>query len=615
MRKIYFSLYVMFLLSTISLKAQWIVTPSSPISSYSQPVWYTGVDLNDKYTVMVYGNQNPSTSPGGTGVFMKIFDSSNTPITSDISVFNMGITPAKVRISNNNDIYVLGEQTVSSTTQLWLKKFNASGALLTYKVISTTYIEFFDLETTDNGDVIVSIFTPASQNTPTDLKLLGFDSNLNSKGTLNVASGITNYNLPTANLRSHFIDYNNGSFIVGYSSGYDSSLTATIKKYTYNTSSITSSALTNTYNFNGGFRRTVYRHNSHQVSLRSNGDVFYVNAMSGVYRISGGTTTQIYNQATSKIAVDKSDNILITWVDSTSAKARLYSSSNTFIHYYQEDGYINGQWDAAIYNCKFVIIGDKSNLGTDYHTNRNPHYQFFNCSSCTAGGPAVANASFRYPNQVVQVSSLYGPLDVTELCLVDDLLVDGSASCNEDGYFVELSEFNPMAWSEIVLYSDWVYPLTQAPNNINIVSFLPNGYHLRPGKIYKFKLAVGSPWDSVDIFFKVNCCERDIILDPLPEDPIKFKMTEDTSSPLDSGEKVTIFPNPTQEKITIDLEQLLKEENQITVKIYTNLGKEIYNTSTKDKKITINSNKWSKGYYICKIFTSKEIITKKIIKE
>ncbi|WAC03830.1 hypothetical protein N7U66_10680 [Lacinutrix neustonica] len=42
--------------------------------------------------------------------------------------------------------------------------------------------------------------------------------------------------------------------------------------------------------------------------------------------------------------------------------------------------------------------------------------------------------------------------------------------------------------------------------------FYPLGYHLRPGKIYRFRLAVGSPWHSVDIFFEVSCCKRRIII-------------------------------------------------------------------------------------------------------
>ena len=46
-------------------------------------------------------------------------------------------------------------------------------------------------------------------------------------------------------------------------------------------------------------------------------------------------------------------------------------------------------------NRKFIIVGDKSNQGADFHTNRKPYGQFFNCSNCEAGGVATADFDFR----------------------------------------------------------------------------------------------------------------------------------------------------------------------------------------------------------------------------
>lgn len=611
MKQIKTSLYLMLLLFTINLSAQWVITPSTPVTSYSAPNWATDTDLNDNYTVMTYGT---GSAPLST-TYMRIFNNANNPITSDINLnFTAVASTTKVKISQNNDIYVLGS---GSSYQLQLKKYNTSGNLISTVNIGTTTTNF-NLSLADNNDVLVSYFTTEGNTTASDVRVNSYNSNLGYKGTITVATGIINFSNPSGNIKAHFLDFNNGSFVVGYSRGYDSSLTSTIKKYQYNTSSINSSVLQNTYNFTGGFKRTSFGiSNLKQIALRDNGDIFYVNGINGVNRISSGVTTVINSNINAKVNIDASNSLLLSWVDSSSIKARLYNQSNQFIHYYQEDGNINGAWSVAFNNCKFSIIGDKSNLGSDYHTNRKPHYQFFNCSACTAGGPPTASASFRYPYAVEQVPSLYGPLDVTELCLVDDLLVDGSASCNESGYFVELAEFNPATWTDIqVLHSNWILPLTQAPNNINIVSFLPNGYHLRPGKIYRFRLAVGNPWHSVDIFFKVSCCQRRIIVeDPVELDPVKGKTTGNEIETIENIEKVTIFPNPAQEKITINLEQLLNTEKEATIKIYNNLGHEIFNKSTNDKELIIESSKWNKGYYICKIFTSNETITKKIIKE
>lgn len=121
-----------------------------------------------------------------------------------------------------------------------------------------------------------------------------------------------------------------------------------------------------------------------------------------------------------------------------------------------------------------------------------------------------AIASFINFDRVESLNSLYGPIDVYVLCLSDKLLVDGSASSCEDGYFVGLSEFDLMTWTDIgnpnPLFSDWISATGQAPNNIKIIDYLPQGYQLRPNKIYKFRLAVGPQWDATDIWFKIDCC-------------------------------------------------------------------------------------------------------------
>ncbi|MGG8494953.1 hypothetical protein ACQY1Q_00935 [Tenacibaculum sp. TC6] len=128
---------------------------------------------------------------------------------------------------------------------------------------------------------------------------------------------------------------------------------------------------------------------------------------------------------------------------------------------------------------------------------------------------AKAQAKFVNPKRVEKINNT----DVSVLCLDTDLLVDGTDSQCEDRYFVGLSEFNVFTWSDIkVLHSDWVKPLSQVPNNIKITDFLPQGYQLRPNKIYKFRLAVGIPWSSVDIFFKVDCCTSNFILNEQTQD-------------------------------------------------------------------------------------------------
>jgi hypothetical protein len=606
------SMMVAFLLATAT-NAQWVVTPSAPVSSYSQPGWKMDTDLHDNYMAITYGNQNPSVTPGATGTFLKIFTGINTPITGDIAVFNMGFHISRVKISNTNFVYVLGTNDFSSVTKLVLKKFNITGTLMGTLIINIpTAAEMYDLTIADNDDVLVSLFEG------NDLKIMSYNNNLVYKGTLTVATGITHFSLPLTELRSQFIDFNAGHILIGYSRGSDASLTSYIKKYNYTPVSPATSPLVATYPFSGGFKRSHLESlNSHQIALRANGDVFYVNGISGVKRISGGTTTTITTNAKTKINVDAHDNLLISWTDNLRARARLYNASNTYVHQYAEDGTINGSWAPAFDNCKFVIAGDKSNQATDYHTNRKPHYQIFNCSDCQVGGAATASAKFKFPNQVIQMNSLYGPQDVTELCLVDDLLVDGSASCNEDGYFVEIAEFNLMTWTDItVLHSAWVCTGCQVPNNINIASFLPQGYQLRPDKVYRFKLAVGSPWHSVNLFFKIACCKRSIIVLPEEELPAEhFNMDEKETEQQAQASPVDVFPNPIENnEVTLNF---TKEETsgEAIISIKNFLGEEIFSTKTNEEALKIDITLWEKGIYLCTINVNEKTFTRRIIKQ
>ncbi len=596
-----------------TLYGQWNITPSTPATNYSQPNWKVDTDMNDQYMVVTYGNQNPSPAPGSTGTFLKIFDSNGIPLTSDIAVFNVGYVVSRVKISSNNFIYVLGVQNYGTVSKLVLKQFNSTGSLVGQNIVNHNIGgAMFDLEIANNNDVLVSLFEG------NNLRIKSYNWVLTYKGNISVANNITHYHPPTSNLRSQFMDYNNGKILIGYSRGVDASLTSYIKKYNYNAANPAASTVSAIYPFTGGFsRRNLESNNSHQVALRSNGEVFYINGLSGIKRISGGTTSTIFGNTKTKVNVDNNDRLLISWTDNSRARALLYDAGNSFIHFYQEGGNMNGSWASAIYDCKFTLAGDKSNQGTDYHTNRKPHYQVFNCSDCLVGAPPTADFDFRFPNRIIQMPSLYGPQDVAELCLVDDLLVDGTDSCNEDGYFVEIAEFDLLGWNDIlILHSAWVCTGCTVPNNIDIASFLPAGYQLRPNKVYRFRLAVGSPWHSVDKFFTIACCER--VLGEEESDPHEvrpnFNIVPTPAPTQKEGLEVGISPNPAKDSITLDLSaNKIQGETQIRIKDI--MGKEYFSGKTEKQELQIDVSRWNPGVYLCTVFNNGKQTTKKIVKE
>lgn len=496
-------LFTIIICTIAPLKAQWVVTNSSEVSASinQKKKWKIDSDINDQYTVITYG----SSDSGDTN--MTIFNNSSptTPIIVGIPVFNNGSTVSRVKLSSNNMIYVLGVEKHGAVNVLEIKKFNLSGGLVHKEIVDINIGEaFFDFGITDNDTLVVSQFVGS------DLIIKFYRPNLTISGNFTVGTGIMDLN--ANNRRAQFLDVNGDEILIGYSHGVDRNSSAYIKKYEYNTVNPFQPILKDNWSFSGGFNRKDLNgiNNSHQVALRANGDVFYINGSSGVKRISGTNRHTVFPLTNSKVNVDKSDRLLLSWTNNTGAKGLLFNDSNASIRYYQEGGNITGSLAPAIYNCQSVMAGDD----IDVNTSKKPFYQMFNCSDCQVGAPATPDFNFRYANKIVQKPSLNGPQDVTELCLVDKLWVDGTPSCSQDGYMVEIAEFDLRSWTDKrVLHSSWVCASCPAPNNIDIASYLPAGYQLRPNKVYRFRLAVGNQWvnTGANKFFTIACCKRPLV--------------------------------------------------------------------------------------------------------
>jgi len=179
------------------------------------------------------------------------------------------------------------------------------------------------------------------------------------------------------------------------------------------------------------------------------------------------------------------------------------SLSNGFSHNQTNFSFVD---EIFIHDSKLIVGGMFTNSGTQsvnyvakWKDDIDPCY----------GLNATASFVFANSTHTTQHNSIYGPIDVHVLCLSDDLFVDGTQSECENSYFVAIAEFDLMTWTDTnPLFSEWISPLTQAPNNIDITSYLPQGYQLRPNIIYKFKLAVGSPWHEESLWFEIDCCKR-----------------------------------------------------------------------------------------------------------
>lgn len=78
-----------------------------------------------------------------------------------------------------------------------------------------------------------------------------------------------------------------------------------------------------------------------------------------------------------------------------------------------------------------------------------------------------------------------------------------------------------------------------------------------------------------------------------------------------SLETVKLYPNPTTEKVFIKMNNEMIDH----VVIYSITGQEIIRKSVESEQTTINLSTENQGVYICRIYTSKGIVTKRLIKK
>jgi len=574
-------------------------------------------DKNKKLYAIAYWTE----SPNQIGNYFKIYNGATYDAVSPEVKYSNYASFSRIKLDNENNVYVLykdWENPNGTVFKTYLKKYSASGNLIGSRIQVVNNTHPSDITIAPNGDVLIG----CTENNKIKVKVY---RNMGYVGSIHL-DDVNNNNNPIV----IHMDMKDEKLAVGYSFGPFNNSKLIIKRYTYAPNNIGSSALYAYYDDNSHFDS-----GTNQLALRNNWDVFFNSNISTshpftnrVVKFLNNNTSSVFQNSSGLVDVDLANRLIISQDYGAPVngdfKVKLYESDNSLIHEFQIDNQIKDHLNSvAIYDCEFIVTGVDRKLGANpYRHKYQSFHQVFDCGGCKENSRPTAAAEFRFPYQENEYDSYYGPIKVTELCLIDDLLVDGSASTCEDRYFVGLSEFNLSTWTDTnVLHSAWVSPLTQAPNNINIVDFLPQGYHLKPGKIYRFRLAVGNPWDSVDIFFEVSCCKREIIADPHPggiESQKTFEYTltfgDEASENHDKDVNFKVFPNPAQDQVTLDFSDIESKNTKI-INIRNLQGVEVYASKTQDQKETIHIKNWPTGIYISTAIIDGKSYQNKIIKK
>lgn len=110
-----------------------------------------------------------------------------------------------------------------------------------------------------------------------------------------------------------------------------------------------------------------------------------------------------------------------------------------------------------------------------------------------------------------------GTINKTQICPQETLILDGSASEGEDGYFIEVAEMDPNNMYAYdpggMVINDW-FVAQQAPNNFDVSAYMASkGKQFECGKKYKVKLAVAnhcSIWNETNFWVDIVCPELNV---------------------------------------------------------------------------------------------------------
>ena len=74
---------------------------------------------------------------------------------------------------------------------------------------------------------------------------------------------------------------------------------------------------------------------------------------------------------------------------------------------------------------------------------------------------------------------------------------------------------------------------------------------------------------------------------------------------------ISIYPNPTNDNLTIETNSTTEQR----LEILNLMGQTVYTSYINNKKTTINTSAFANGVYILKLYTDKETVVRKFIKE
>ena len=286
----------------------------------------------------------------------------------------------------------------------------------------------------------------------------------------------------------------------------------------------------------------------------------------------------------------------------------LYSMYDQLEHTYDVasplDNDVNAPNGAALNN---LAVSDCDLLACGQINGSTQNHEIYNCSDCWPEAGTTVNCVMDgviHHNESWQ--TYYGPTVIPIYCTMNNVVVDGSASTCETGYWVSVRPIDVATWvMGPSLYTGWVSTTNPAPHNLNLGALLGPGPFAKETNYHvTFVVSDGNGgWYPCYKLFRLENCKLLPKLDQNDEDIITLDGIHEESI------QAFVFPNPSNGLIQI---KMTDPTLNTTYRVMDMAGKEIANGAFTGQVQLQLESQLSTGIYLIRIENSKGVQTEKL---
>ena len=319
------------------------------------------------------------------------------------------------------------------------------------------------------------------------------------------------------------------------------------------------------------------------VSLRPNGDVYFLqgptngsNWILNKLDQQGNVTFLKEGQGHANIVASSNGDCFLAHESTGEFEIELYNGYDEHEHTYTVAAPLNTSGpgvsalnNLAVNGCDLLAVG-QINAGDQRH-------QLFNCEECPfPGGLPTADVELAGNiHSVITLPTYYGPTVTPVYCTMEDVVLDGSGSTCETGYYLRITEIDVATYNPITtLFAGWISTNAEAPAHIQVSDYVgPGVFGYNKNYLVDFTVRnAANSWSSDYKLFRIGTCKTPwrSEIGPIAQDNVG--PLQDRAGSFDAE----VFPNPSTGLINISVQN---QTANTTYQIVDMTGKVVANGS------------------------------------